>query len=118
MTAQVFRLPREKTKKTVLGHTANVSIKSQRAGTNAHFTFAAAVGQSLRLRRTFDIFPPGTVDVFIANPDGTPLLPPTAVDPGVIVLPQTGTYTVLVDPIGASAGRMRLQLQNCSAGGC
>lgn len=115
-TVVVFRLPREKARKTALGFTTGFGLK--RPGQNARFTFNGGAGQRLRLRRTFDTFPPGTVDVFIANPDGSPLLAPTAGDPGVIVLPQSGTYTMLVDPIGASTGLMKLQLQDCSSDPC
>jgi YD repeat-containing protein len=117
VTFQLHLVPPDPTATLTVGG-APVTVSIGTPGQNEHLTFNGTAGQRVSLSRSGETFPTGTTDVFIENPDGSPLILPTAGAPGSMTLPQTGTYRVLVDPIGASTGSVTLTLEDCAGGGC
>jgi hypothetical protein len=115
-TVEIFRLTRPRIKRWRIGHRA--AFHAHRPGMNIHYTFAGLAGQQIAIQRSSETFPPGTADLYLANPDGSPLVLPTRGNIGPTTLPQTGTYVVMFDPIGAATGAVILTLDDCSAGPC
>jgi YD repeat-containing protein len=86
-------------------------------GQNSRLTFTGSAGQ-----RVFLLVTNLTIQnsqITIINPDGSKLASRTATPSDLIgvyidttVLPATGTYTILIDPIGSSTGILTLTLYN------
>jgi hypothetical protein len=99
---------------TVTAGGAAVPITIGTPGQNARLTFSGTANQKVSLRAT-SVTIPGTTGLSILKPDGTTLAGPAGATTGggfldTTTLPTTGSYTVLVDPNGASTGNMTLTL--------
>jgi len=97
---------------TIGGPSVTVTITTP--GQNGRPTFDGTAGQLLRLTIS-DVTVPQTW-VSVLNPDGTTLVAPQFFNVfGHIIdlpaLPQTGTYTIVLDPLETSTGSMTLTLQ-------
>jgi len=103
-----------------------VTVTTTVPGQNGTFTFSGAAGQRVSLfgdnatgfNQTFGC----DLNVSIRKPDASVLTGPVCMDgqggPGFIdvaTLPAAGTYTVLIDPLGAVTGSVRLTLYNVPA---
>jgi YD repeat-containing protein len=99
---------------------AAVTVTTTTAGQNAVLTFSGTAGQRVSLQISNSTFA-GCLAAFetIKNPDGTNLASiyicgaTGYID--TVVLPQTGTYTILVDPQGTTIGSQSLQLNDVPA---
>ena len=83
-------------------------------GQNGAFTFSGTSGVAVTVRVTSNTM--GSVTVKLLKPDGS-LLTSSTSSLGSFnltqqTLPATGTYTVLVDPVGAAAGSLNLSATN------
>jgi hypothetical protein len=90
-------------------------ITISRAGQNARYTFSGNSGQAVSLQLSDVTIRSGYVSIL--KPDGTPLDKPTSFAyTGVVVdaqvLPDSGTYAVLVDPELSYTGNVKLALYN------
>ncbi len=94
---------------------------SLNSGYNALYAFDGTAGQQISLKITSDSFggcagPDAPVHVSIFNPDGSSKLVNNGgvCNPGGIfsdlILPQSGTYVILISPVGTAQGAMTLQL--------
>jgi len=91
------------------------TFTTSRVGQNGRYSFSATAGQSLSLLWSGGTFSGSTNYLWVFSPDGTNLYSyPYANGSSQIQLnnlQQSGTYTVMVDPRGASIGQVSLQLQ-------
>jgi YD repeat-containing protein len=94
-------------------------------GQLAYFSFAGTAGQNLGLAVTNLLITPdtfGNLSVPVINPDGSLLLSANCLttDPGcqlsLLNLPQTGTYTIALDPVGSSTMSFTLTLSQDTTG--
>lgn len=82
-------------------------------GQRARYTFTGTAGQWVNLGLTAVTISSSTVSLL--NPDGTTLVSTSisttggSLDP-TTTLPTTGTYTIVVDPVGLATGNMTLTL--------
>jgi hypothetical protein len=94
-----------------------VTITTTTVGQNAILTFSGTAGQRVSLQLSNSTFS-GCLAVFdiIKNPDGTNLtwtyLCSATGYIDTVVLPVTGSYTVLIDPQGTTTGSQTLVLNN------
>jgi YD repeat-containing protein len=103
-------------------HTGSISIGGSAsvpdlvAGRNARFTFTATANQIVSVLATNVSVP--SFFLRILRPDGTTLVSSSPITgSGFIdatILPTSGTYTLEVDPSGASTGSMTLNLYNAA----
>src|ERR1700738_4322414 len=96
----------------VIGGSA-VPVTIATAGQNARLTFSATAAQHLKIQMSSVTIASSNVSVL--QPDGTSLTSPLFVGTGggsidVPVIPATGTYTILVDPLDVNTGNMTLTL--------
>lgn len=86
-----------------------VQISTQAAGQNAYLSFSATVGQTFSLALTGLTLAPSSVSsvaITVSNPDGSSLTSTncSTSTPGCEIrlrqLPQTGTYTAVIQPTG------------------
>ncbi|MGH7265095.1 MAG: IPT/TIG domain-containing protein [Candidatus Rokuibacteriota bacterium] len=99
---------------TITAGGAAVPITIGTPGQNARLTFTGTSAQRVSLRAT-SVTIGGTTGLSILKPDGTTLAGPAGATTSggfldTTTLPTTGTYTVLVDPGGASTGNITLTL--------
>ncbi len=100
---------------TIIPGGAAVPIAINRVGQNARYTFTGTAGQTISLGVT-----PVTitsVNLSILKPDGTALVAPASfgTSGGAIdcqVLPVSGTYVILIDPVNANTGSVTIRLYN------
>ena len=102
------------------------SVQTDLPGENAYLTFNGTQGQDLTLAVSQLAFAPGSVNnatVIVTKPDGTPYpsgICYTSSTPGCTVslgsLPQTGTYTVAVEPDGMATMAVALAIPPDVAG--
>ncbi len=100
-----------------------VTVTAAEAGQNFLLTFDGTADQRVSLEITGVTI--GTSSccgalVSIKKPDGSYLVTPTSVGTAgafidVTVLPVTGSYTILVDPVGANTGSLTLNLYDVPA---
>jgi RHS repeat-associated protein len=92
---------------TINGPTVNVPISP---GQQATLTFGATAGQVISLTTT----PGGAPNLSITDPDGNTVWSPTGSQTQPFVTPTqlsvTGTYTILIDPSGATQGTFGITL--------
>ena len=97
---------------TLGGSAVNVSLPVP--GQKASFTMSGTAAQQATVRVTGSTF--SCVTVTLLKPDGTSLTSTFscggAFNLATQTLPVTGTYTITVDPNGASAGSMSLSVTN------
>jgi large repetitive protein len=94
-----------------------VSVTTTVAGQNARLTFAGAIGQRVSLAVTTGCC---ATRVSILNPNGSTLVPATSLSSGggfvdTKTLLATGTYTIVVDIVGAAAGPITFTLYDVPA---
>jgi hypothetical protein len=91
---------------------APVTVTLAVPGQNALLSFPGVAGSSYTL--TLSAVTISQSDVSVLKPDGTNLVSPTFVNTSgkkiKFTAPTTGTYTILVNPRGASTGTMTLRL--------
>lgn len=90
-----------------------VSFSITRVGQNARYSFTGTAGQTVSLGVTSVTIPSSNVSIY--KPDGSFLVEPTSITSGggaldSQVLPVTGTYAILVDPLNLGTGNMTLTL--------
>jgi hypothetical protein len=90
-----------------------VSFSITRVGQNARYSFTGTAGQTVSLGVTSVTIPSSNVSIY--KPDGSFLVEPTSITSGggaldSQVLPVTGTYAILVDPLNLGIGNMTLTL--------
>ncbi len=90
-----------------------VSFSLTRVGQNARYSFTGTAGQTVSLGMTSVTM--ASSNVSISKPDGSLLVQPTSITAagGALdsqVLPVTGTYVILVDPVDLATGNMTLTL--------
>jgi YD repeat-containing protein len=96
------------------GAAANLSLPLP--ARRAVFTFTGTAGRFVTLTASDVTLPSGTITIF--SPNGTPLVASAFTTAGASLSPQlpaNGTYTVLVDPAGVSAGNMTLTLASSAS---
>lgn len=91
----------------------SVSVATTIPGQNAKVTFSGTAGQKVSLSVSGVTIPQS--DVSIQKPDGTDLVPPTAMDIAgqfldTKTLPVSGAYTIFVNPRNTYAGSVTLTL--------
>jgi hypothetical protein len=102
---------------------APVTVTIATAFEDATVTFTGVAGQRVSLRMTSVTIGPSTccsTRVSLRKPDGTTLVAPVYVGTNggfvdATTLPVAGTYSIFVDPQGASTGSMTLTLYNVPA---
>lgn len=90
-----------------------VSFSPTRVGQNARYSFSGTAGQTVSLGMTSVTI--ASSNVSISKPDGSLLVQPTSITSagGALdsqVLPVTGTYAIVVDPVDLATGNMTLTL--------
>jgi hypothetical protein len=97
---------------TVNGSATPVTIST--AGQNAALTFSGTNGQQVTVRLTNNLM--STTTVKLLKPDGTQLTASTSLlgsfNLAQQTLPETGTYTVVVDPSKANTGSINVAVTN------
>jgi hypothetical protein len=102
---------------------AAVTVTTTTPGQNARLTFGGTAGQRVSLLLS-NVTIGGAVfagsKVSVLKPDGTALVSPSGVTTnGTFIdtrtLPVSGTYTIVVDPVGANTGSMTLTLYSVPA---
>jgi hypothetical protein len=91
-------------------------------GQNGLYTFSGTASQRVSLNVSGITPSPASLNVSIKKPDGSNLVSPVLmgavgafIEP--VTIPTTGTYTVLVDPVGAYTGSATLTLADVPADG-
>lgn len=112
MTLALAEIPPDVTGSITPGG-APVEVDVGIAGQNARVTFAGTAGQRVSL--TLSGVSIVQSEVSILRPNGAPMVYPISVNTsGRFIDPQglaaTGTYTILIDPLGSSTGRVTLAL--------
>src|SRR5919201_1882848 len=102
-----------------------VTLTTTVAGQNGSLTFSGTSGQRISLDADTVTFPGSSccsATVALLAPDGSTLVPATYIGTltsGEVIdatpLPQTGTYTIVVDPQGQATGSARFTLYNVPA---
>lgn len=90
-----------------------ISFSITRVGQNARYSFTGTAGQTVSLGMTSVTIASSNVSIY--KPDGSLLVQPTNITAagGALdsqVLPVTGTYAILVDPLDLATGNMTLTL--------
>jgi YD repeat-containing protein len=95
---------------TIVAGGSPVTVTIATAGQNAVLTFAGTASQRVSLLPTNNSF--DVVLLGIRNPDGTWLRSPTALNGFVdtLILPTTGSYSIVVDPHMENTGSVTLTL--------
>jgi subtilisin family serine protease len=113
LTVQLFDVPPDATASTTPGG-GPVSLSTTTPGQNASVTFNGAANQriSIQVSNTFSL-----ALLSILKPDGSALVGSRYAGSGngfidVTTLPSTGTYTMRIDPNGASTGTATVQVYN------
>jgi len=113
ITVQLFDVPADATASTTPGGSP-VSLSTTTPGQNASVTFTGTASQriSIQISNTFSL-----ALLSILKPDGSALVSNRYIGSGngfidVTTLPSTGTYTMRIDPNGASTGTATVQVYN------
>jgi hypothetical protein len=116
VTATLYDVPPDDTATLAINGSA-ATFSMSVPGQNSRATFTGAAAQRVTLRLTsVSIGTSGSTSakVSVKNPSGTNLLAPTFFGTSgktvVLTLPTAGTYTVVIDPQGASIGAATLGL--------
>jgi hypothetical protein len=112
MTVQLFDVPPDATATTTAGG-GPVSISTTTPGQNARVTFTGAANQRISVQISNATFT--FAQLSILKPDGSTLGNNRFIGPGsafidTTTLPSAGTYTILIDPNGASTGAATVQV--------
>src|SRR2546427_471713 len=103
---------------TINGSGANVSLDTP--GQNGTLTFSGTSGQVVSVHGTnatgFNVTFGCDLNVTLKRPDGSALAGPTCMDAGgninSVTLPSTGTYTILIDPVGSPTGSITISVSS------
>jgi len=99
---------------TITAGGAAVTATTSTPGQNARLTFSGLAGQRISLQMSAVTISSSTVSMY--NPDGTIFASAGVGTSGGFIdaksLPVTGTYTILIDPVGTYTGSMTLTLYN------
>jgi hypothetical protein len=116
MTLTLYTVPADVSSTIAIGGAAQ-TVTMGTPGQNASLTFSGTAGQNATLNITNEtIGGLGTcTSVLVKNPDGTTLVSNSCVTTqGAVInlstLPATGTYTILIDPIGDATGSATLSI--------
>lgn len=105
VTLTLYDVPADTTSVTAIGEPA-VSVPLSSPGQNGTLSFSGSAGQQVTVRLTSNTF--GWVTVRLLKPDGTQLTslyaPWSSFNLATQILPTSGTYTIVIDPGGASMG--------------
>jgi subtilisin family serine protease len=110
LTLTLYDVPADVTEPIVAGG-APVSVTTTTPGQNARLTFTGSASQAVTLTVSSNTVP--NLKVSILKPDGTTLktlLVFTASGTTTATLPVAGSYTLFIDPQGASAGGVTVKL--------
>jgi len=106
-TVTLYNEPADPT--TTLTSGAQKTLVTTTPGQNASFTFDGTAGWNLSLRLTAST---PVLNIIVKNPDGTTLMPALGVVGSKWIepldLPQTGTYTIKIDPQSFAKGSQTL----------
>jgi hypothetical protein len=110
LTTTLYDVPADVSAPIVAGG-APATVATSTPGQNARLTFSGGAGQRVSLQLSDSCC---TAQVSLLRPDGTTLASITTFGSGgfldTTTLPSTGTYTILVDPLGSATGSMTLTL--------
>ena len=98
---------------TLTADGAATTFGTARPGQNGRYTFNGGAGQKHSMVLTNAAFTSGA-SITILKPDGTALISSSVNAASIFdipALPQTGTYTVFIDPSGTATGKVDLQLK-------
>ncbi|MFZ3001574.1 MAG: hypothetical protein WA071_14705, partial [Undibacterium umbellatum] len=103
---------------TLVQNATALTLTTTRVGQNGRFTFNATAGQSFSLAITGNTMPitsSKTIWIYKPSNSGTDWtsysLSGVSANFALNNLPETGVYTVLIDPLGLSVGSVTLQLK-------
>jgi Bacterial pre-peptidase C-terminal domain len=92
-----------------------VTVTTIVPGQNANFTFSATAGQSLTLSASGSSFARNLCNVNLVNPGGFAITRVDCTSSGpwstTVTAPQTGTYTIVVDPVLSSTGSLTVSMR-------
>jgi YD repeat-containing protein len=114
-TLQLYNIPADATGTVTIGGSP-VSIATTVPGQNASLTFSGTTGQKVSLNLTAGTYPSGFCNLTIKNPDGTTLTTDyggcsyTTDYVDTVTLPQTGTYTIFIDPQSNTTGGVTVKV--------
>jgi RHS repeat-associated protein len=112
-TVTVYNVPADQTG-TITPSQAGASVAvSTTPGQNATFTFSGTAGQRISATRTGSTYPTNP-KLWLLKPDGSTLASTLNSFMDAATLPSTGTYTVKVDPQGADAGGLTLNVYDAT----
>jgi pimeloyl-ACP methyl ester carboxylesterase len=124
VSLQLYTVPAD-TSGTIVAGGAAVTVTTTVPGQNAKLTFSGVANQRVSLKLTNDSMGSGfacTAGVSVSKPSGgQPLAQDNCVEPpappffDTMQLPETGTYTITVDPRDATTGSLTLQLYDVPA---
>jgi hypothetical protein len=122
ITLTLYVVPSDAAASTSPGGAA-LTVTTSVPGQNARVSFAGTAGRRISLRMSNVAIGSGpypVAQVSVLRPDGTALVAATGVTTAgafidATVLPATGTYTIVVDPVGANTGSMTLSLYDVPA---
>ncbi|GJG96677.1 IPT/TIG domain-containing protein [Cupriavidus pauculus] len=102
---------------TLMANAPATTFSTTRTGQNGRYTFTATAGQSLSLVWSGATFPGSYGNLYVYAPSGAVVASNTNVSTnspsGTLQLgnlQQSGTYTVVIDPVLVTTGRVALQL--------
>ena len=92
-----------------------VTVTTTVPGQNANLTFSATAGQSLTLSASGSSFARNLCNVNLVNPGGFTITRVDCTSSGpwstTVTAPQTGTYTIVVDPVLSSTGSLTVSMR-------
>ena len=91
-------------------------ITTSYPGQTARYTFGGAINELISIAETSNAYPNGTMSFSIVKPDGSTFLTDSGVygssSKNSIILPESGTYTLVVNPGTATGGATFTLTQN------
>jgi YD repeat-containing protein len=113
LTLDLYDVPADTTGTITIGGSA-VAVSPGTPGQNGTLTFSGTASQQVTVHLTNNKL--GNVTVKLLKPDGSQLTSTTSVlssfNLATQTLPTTGTYTIVVDPPGATTGSINVSVTN------
>jgi YD repeat-containing protein len=113
LTLDLYDVPADTTGTVTIGGSA-VAVSPGTPGQNGTLSFSGTASQQVTVHLTNNKL--GNVTVKLLKPDGTQLTSTTSVlssfNLATQTLPTTGTYTIVVDPPGATTGSINVSVTN------
>ena len=116
-TLQMYNVPADAAGTVTIGGSAT-NISTTVPGQNASLTFAGTSSQKISLSLSAGTYTAGFCNLTLKNPDGTTLTTAYGSCSGstgyvdTVTLPQTGTYTIFIDPQSNKIGGVSVQVNN------